>query len=163
MTGHTNLTAGERADLTVEFVSRRVLDCEAGLVRRLLVTNGGERTLLVSPGTTHPVGLRVGERYRLRGVLGCAPTPEPVGRRCPDCDGQLRPGGTIDTVHPAVREAAATLGLEAPFGVLDESSRLLSAEAEDDQPLRPAPADRSPPALVCTGCGAVATPEVCDR
>lgn len=162
MTGDTDLTVGERADLTAEFVSRRVLDCEAGLVRRLLFADG-ERPVLVSPGATHPVGLRVGERYRLRGVLGCAPVPEPVGRRCPDCDGQLRPGGTIDTVHPAVREAVAALGPDGAFGVLDESARLRSVGAEDEQPLRPAPADRSPPGFVCTGCGAVATPEVCDR
>jgi Ca-activated chloride channel family protein len=153
-----DLRAGERVDIVVEFISRRTVDTGEGRVHRLVVADRtGERVaLLVAPGREPPVGLETGASYRVAGLLGADPVETaPVAGDCPDCGGRLRPGSAADLAGSAVAAAAAELGLEAPFGVVDARTTVrpvLEAAPVDDW--TPMDAGReTPPEFVCRDCG----------
>jgi Ca-activated chloride channel family protein len=158
MTATTPRGDGVRQDWTVTFVSRRVVDGDGTRVRRLLVEDeqGERHALLVRPEVDHCVGLRTGERYQFQGVLGCTP-PAPAGdETCPHCGEPLRQGGTLDTLHAAVATAVDRLGIEEPFGVVDDRTVVRAvddARRDDWHPMHQPDERRAAPDYVCTACG----------
>jgi Ca-activated chloride channel family protein len=158
MTAHTPRGDGVRQDLTVTFVSRRVVDCDGASVCRLLTEDdrGESHRLLVAPDADPRVGLRTGERYQLRGVLGCTPPPTAGEESCPHCGGALRRGSAVDTVHGALATAVDELGIDGPFGVVDSRTSVSPADTEqvdDWQPMDTSDDSPDPPDYVCTACG----------
>jgi Ca-activated chloride channel family protein len=159
---HDDVREGKRTDLTVEFVSRRSLDADGTRVQRLLVSDrDGERfAVLVAPDTGLLPGLKTGETYGVSDLLGCRPVPDPApdAPDCPDCGATLRPGGAVDAVDPALAAAAAELGLDDRFGVVDETTTVGRAGGgdagiDDWRPMGDArPESVEAPDYVCTGC-----------
>jgi Ca-activated chloride channel family protein len=122
-TTYTDIRDGHRLDITVEFVTRRSIDCEDERVHRLLVADrtGTQFAVLVAPGSDALLDLQTGATYRVTGLLGTEPvtqSDEAVGE-CPDCGGQLRRGGALDTVDDAIADAASRLRLQDPVGIVD--------------------------------------------
>jgi len=161
-TTYTDIREGERTDITVEFVSRRAVDCGDRRVCRLLVVDrtGRQFSVLTTPDSGSFPGLKVGERYRFSRLLGAAPvgTVGETTAECSVCEGSLRPGRTIDAVNPAVGRAASQLELQDPFGIVDARASMWQVR---DGVAGVAPADaRDPtdstvtlPDYICVSCG----------
>jgi Ca-activated chloride channel family protein len=159
-TTYTDLKEGRRVDMTVEFVTRRVINCGDHTVYRLLVADGSgtQFQVLTTPDTEPPVGLRIGGTYRVTGLLGADPElPEDRhGRECPSCGGVLRPGAVLDAVDPVVGQAADRLGLDGRFGILDDRTSVRQTgrdrqSADNWTPMTDHGVDT--PELVCVDCG----------
>lgn len=160
-TTYTDIREGRRVEITVEFVTRRALCCDHGRVHRLLVADrsGTQFPLLATPDADPLLGLQSGERYLLSGVLGAQPHGSlgDRGEQCPDCGGTIRPGQVVDTVDPAVREAATRLDLVKSFGIVDTKATVLEiplgdTPVDDWIPIGP-DARMDLPDRVCASCG----------
>jgi len=150
-------TDGERGDLTAEFVSRRVINCDGQPVRRLLVKSDGRRhAVFVDPAVSTPVDLRAGDRYRFTDVLWCTTASESAPERCESCGATLRKGTVLDA-YPALREAADRI-ISDRMAIVTKDSGVVAAD--DDQGVddwtEMRPAEESPviPEVVCPDCGA---------
>jgi Ca-activated chloride channel family protein len=126
---------GQRLDSTITPVSRRVLDADGELVRRYLVRDEDdeEQVLLATPGSETLLDLKSGEQYRVRNLLWSLP---PVANgdgdaECPSCGGALRQARAVDAASQATARAAARLGLEEPFGVIDDQTVITRVRGED--------------------------------
>jgi Ca-activated chloride channel family protein len=176
-------TDGERGELTAAFVSRRVLECDGALVRRLAVrpadvdgsTAAGDEedgadtlALLVAPDADDGVDLAVGDRVRFEDLrwFDREAESESVDIECPHCGGDLHRGTAVDTLPVSLRTAVDRLGLTGAFAVITAESRLtvLDGDEDDDDRVddwRPLPNaadsssryDREPPAFICPDCG----------
>ena len=152
----TEIQEGSRLAVTAEFITRRVIGRGDAPVHRLLVADrdGAQVTVLTTPERSPPLGLQAGAAYRFVGLLGADPTvADSTEGRCGSCGGPLRPGGPLDTVDPAVGEAASQLGLEQPFGVLDAAATVRSVPAPDTPVDDWVPMAPQPPERVCMSCG----------
>ncbi|MFD1599844.1 vWA domain-containing protein [Halobellus rarus] len=122
-TTHTDLTEGARADITVEFLTRRTTRGE-NRVHRLLVEDEDDTrfAILVDPNSGLLPGLKTGRTYRFSGLLASAPAATNGGteEECPGCGGELRRGTVADAIDPEITEAAAELGVDQRFGIVDE-------------------------------------------
>jgi hypothetical protein len=134
-------------------VTRRVVDVDAGRVRRIEVRSdeGHEFPVFVSPTPAPLVFVEPGRRYRIVGLLWSGPpTTEYDPRPCLACGGPLRTGRAVDGVDPAVRQAAQQLGVTSPFGIVDGRTVV-------ERPTEPRSASVSGtppvPRAVCDGCG----------
>ncbi|MFT4889946.1 MAG: Ca-activated chloride channel family protein [Halobacteriales archaeon] len=156
----TDLGDGTRIDITVEFISRRPIECDGQRVYRLLVADrtGTRFTVLATPDSHSPVGLKTGARHRISGLLG-ATQPDPgsdAPAECPHCGGRLRTGGTVDAVDPAVASAAVELDLDEAFGIVDQRTTIRRVRDDEDvvddwSPMRE-DSPVSPPDYVCGSC-----------
>jgi Ca-activated chloride channel family protein len=125
---HTSLEVGVRTDATLEFVSRRTVELEEGVVHRLLVEDGGDNRIavFVDPSSGLLAGLKTGESYQFSGLLVSNPHASNGGnRQCPDCEHALRPGVVADTLNLDINAAAAKLGIEECFGIVDDRTTLV--------------------------------------
>jgi Ca-activated chloride channel family protein len=159
---HTDIRSGERLDLTVEFITRRSVDCAEGRVHRLLVVDqrGDQFAVLVQDGQL--CGLQTGATVEFRSLLGAAPVTgaEPTDADCPDCGGALRRGQVADACGPAIAAAAAALDLDETFGVVDSQTTTQQARSDDaaddlidDWQSFTDTGSVSPPDYVCPSCG----------
>ena len=155
------LRGGNRVDLTVEFLSRRTLGEGDRRVDRLKLRADsiGSLTVLTTPQSEPIQDLKTGADHQLHGLLGARPSERlpTIDRPCPTCSGALREAGAVDRVDAAVAEAAAELGLEEPFGILDQQATLVrerkhQGSKDDWTPIRRGDQDELP-AAVCTDCG----------
>jgi hypothetical protein len=125
-------TDDEWEALTAALISRRVLNFDGVLVRRLLMEADGRiLTLLVAPNADTLPDLGVGEQAHFNGVLRCTlwmTSAEEVA--CYHCGDQLNQRAPLDTVAPAIRDAAKELGLGGTFGVI--TSETCVSLIEDD-------------------------------
>jgi Ca-activated chloride channel family protein len=158
---YTDVRAGVRLDIEVEFVTRRSVDCEGGRVHRLLVADkmGEQFAILVTPDSSSLWDVRTGEKYKISGLLGSDPVNPTAATEanCPDCEGQLRSGHVVDTVGSAVAQAATDFDLSEPFGIVDEKTSVNRVQEEtavldDWQPMNESPTVQ-PPDFVCKSCG----------
>lgn len=159
---HTDLNEGVHLDIEVEFLTRRVVRRGDEPVHRLLVADsrGTQFAVLTTPDCDMPVGLRAGETYRLYGLLGADPgadnEPTGDGMDCPTCGSPLRPERVLDAVDSAVSEAADQLGLEEPFGIIDNRTCLRESTAETTPAEDWIPMDAGGSTgrleMVCTSC-----------
>jgi len=152
MATHTDITDGTRVDVTVEFLSRRPVDCQGERVTRLLVADadGTHFPVLVTPESESYPDLETGETYFLSGLLGADPVREPGDETpetpdtpdtsethdspdCPTCGAPLRRGRAIDAAGQVVRMAASHLGIEDTLGILDERASLSPVSGGDDE------------------------------
>jgi len=164
-TTHADLAAGERTDIDIEFISRQRLEYGGRTVHRLLVADreGTQFAVLTAPDADPVMGVKTGATHRVTNLLASRPIGEGDGdgERCPDCGERLRAGRVADAIDSAVASAAADLGVEKPFGVLDgaASIRRVSTDAtervDDWAPMETPEMPRSvdAPDYVCTGCG----------
>lgn len=119
-TTYTDIQDGTRLDITVAFVTRRSMDVPAGSLDRLRVTDTTGRSfpIVTTPDHDAPLDLKTGETHQVRNLL-CAVPPRQDGRvtaPCPDCEGELREGQTIDAAGADIRRAIADLGVDRPSG-----------------------------------------------
>ncbi|WP_257301023.1 VWA domain-containing protein [Haloarchaeobius sp. FL176] len=162
---YSDLNEEERIDITVEFVSRRVLDSGGNRVCRLLVEDdtGSRFAIFVTPDKGFLGGLRTGGKYTFTGLLGSAPSG-PVSRGtpdCPACGGPLRRGVVADAVDTAITDAVSPLGVEQLFAIIDEQTTVSRAERRTDvvddwQPMNVGGKSESAvtaPDYVCSDCG----------
>ncbi|WP_435348523.1 vWA domain-containing protein [Haloarchaeobius sp. HRN-SO-5] len=160
-TTHADVTEGQRLDVTVEFISRRPMDCAGERVRRLLVVDraGTPFSVFVTPDGDPLLDLKTGETYRLSGLLGAGPidSGESVAADCPDCGGTIRSGQVIDAAGPVLAQAKAELGITEPVGIVDDrtSVRLVRREdgtVDDWTPMQDGESVYAPD-YVCESCG----------
>lgn len=134
-TTHADITEGGRFDITVEFVTRRIVRRGEDSVHRLLFTDScnTQFAVLTTPDSSDPVGLRAGETYHLYGLLGADPAgpsgPIENGIDCPACGTPVRSERVLDAADIGVSEAATQLGLAEPFGVFDGRTCLRDSPA----------------------------------
>ena len=153
-----DLTAGERLDIVVEFISARTYRCgETRLSRLLVADRDGTRFSVLGIGTRTTVqDLRTGETYRLTGLLGAtSPALAPTDESCPDCGGPLRPGGTVDVIDRAFAQTAIQRDVGDRFGIMDTHTLVQShTEGPSPDPGRPRSDCRVPlpPDFVCRAC-----------
>jgi Ca-activated chloride channel family protein len=159
-TTYTDLRAGERLDIVVEFITRQSVDCEGGRVHRLIVedTMGEQFAVLIPPGSSPPWDLKTGSEYRVTKLLGA----DPVNRagksdvNCPECDGRLRAGQIIDTVGPTAVEGAGEFELDSTFGIADDETTVRRVQdngiVDDWRPMDTGDTV-TPPEYVCESCG----------
>jgi len=145
----TDLRDGCRLAVTAEFITRRAVD---GCHRLLLADSDGTRFVVLTTPEHRRPGLRVGETYRLAGLLGVDPTEADKTGTC-TCGGELRPGRAIDVVDPAIEAAMSRLGINGPFGVLDGEATVRAASAGDGPVDDWIPAGPRVPDRVCRSCG----------
>jgi|GEM_PF-2723544 len=153
-----DLTTGDRLDIVVEFISARTYRCgETRLSRLLVADRDGTRLSVLGIAARATVqDLRTGETYRLTGLLGAtSPTLAPTDESCPDCDGPLRPGGTVDVIDRAIAQTAIQRDVGDRFGIMDTHT-LVRPHTEGPAP-EPGSGqlDRrvaSPPDFVCRAC-----------
>ncbi len=160
---HADIRPGERLDLTVEFITRRSLDCVEDRVHRLLVADKeGDRFAILVQGR-QLCGLQTGATVEFRSLLGGAPVTdaEQTETECPDCADRLRRGRVADACDGAVAAAAVALGLEETFGIVDSQTTVHHAQSDDGldddliddwQSLADA-GSVGPPDYVCQSCG----------
>jgi Ca-activated chloride channel family protein len=166
---HTDLRAGVRTDITVDFVTRRTIDSGGTTVHRLLVEDatGTQFAVLVDPTSGLLAGLKTGATYHLSGLLGSEPSeaPQPADPDCPDCGTDLRNGVAADTIDPAITAATTELDVDTRFGIIDERTTVTrergDTDADEDEagvddwrPRTDEPAQDAitPPDFVCTQC-----------
>jgi len=159
-TTYTDLRAGERLDIVVEFITRQSVDCEGGRVHQLIVedTMGEQFAVLIPPGSSQPWDLKTGSEYRVTKLLGA----DPVNRagksdvNCPECDGRLRAGQIIDTVGPTAVEGAGEFELDSTFGIADDETTVRRVQdngiVDDWRPMDTGDTV-TPPEYVCESCG----------
>lgn len=170
-TTHADIREGNRLDITVEFITRRAVDCANGNVHRLLVadSSGQQFAVLTAPDSESSVGLRSGARYRLSALLGADPAGpvESVDAECSICGSPLRPGRVLDAVDPVVGRAASELDLDERFGIIDASAsiRPVSEQSVAVDDWTPSPVDDpvEVPDNVCVSCGRQVACERDDR
>ncbi|WP_302080620.1 vWA domain-containing protein [Salinibaculum rarum] len=158
---YTDVRTGARLDIDVEFITKRVIESEGSQVTRLLVADqsGEQFALLLTPDTDPIRDLQTGGTYRISGLLGAKPVDHTraYGEECPDCGGPLRRGHVVDGVSTAVTAAVARLGLEAPFGVVDDTTTVQPVADDGDvvDDWTPMNQERSieTPDFVCNSCG----------
>jgi hypothetical protein len=156
-TTYADIAEGTRLDIVVEFTTRRRIDCETGTAYRLLFGDetGAQVPVVTTAAGDALVDLETGGRYRFADLLGAASPDalERLDRACPDCGTELRRGGVLDAVHPAVAEAVAGLDVDGSVGVVDDRTTLARVGETDrtDGGTRPARLDL--PGAVCPDCG----------
>jgi Ca-activated chloride channel family protein len=159
-TTYTHIEEGARLDITVEFITRRAVECEDGRMHRLVVSDEADTqfTVLATPDSDRPVDLKTGGEYRLSGLLGATPvTSQATGEECPACGGPVRPRQAVDIVDSNVAAVTAELELDEPFGILDAQASMRGTEGDetvvdDWVPMQEKqPAER--PEYVCESCG----------
>ncbi|QSG13554.1 vWFA domain containing protein (plasmid) [Halapricum desulfuricans] len=159
----THTADGERTDFTGAFITRRTIDIDGTSVHRLSF-DGDEttQTLLIPAAADCNVhGLQTGRRYEITEARYCVPTAaaDPSDERCPNCDAQLRHAVAIDTAPAPLRQAAAELGINEPFFIATEQTRLVRADrgtVDDWQPMdRDDRTRHTAPDYVCDNCGEV--------
>lgn len=160
-TTHADMTDGNRHDITVEFITRRAIDCDGERVHRLLVADqaGQEFTVLATPDSESLSDLKTDATHRISGMLGADPaisTYKPDSE-CPDCGGRIRSGQAVDTAGSAIREAASQLFLGETFGILDDRAKVRRVHEDrslvDDWTSMDGAGSVNPPDYVCTSCG----------
>lgn len=158
---YADLRPGARVDIDVNFITRRVVDCEDTWISRLLVADkaGEQFAVLVPPESDSLPDIKTGSTYHISGLLGARPPDSGCGsvQDCPDCGGQLRPGQVIDTVGQAVAAAASQLGLDEPLGIADTTTSVQpvtdDADVVDDWTPMTTEQSVEPPDFVCNACG----------
>ncbi|MBV0926218.1 VWA domain-containing protein [Halomicroarcula limicola] len=160
-TTHADMRDGKRVDIAVEFITRRTIDCEGKRVQRLLVADrtGTQFTILATPDSEPLFDLKTGGMHRISGMLSAAPVTQtgPGSEECPDCEGSLRVGQTVDVVDSALAQIAARPGITDTFGIIDAETtvRRVSDDSTPVDDWTPMTADETvaPPDYVCTSCG----------
>jgi hypothetical protein len=155
-TTYADIEEGTRLDIVVEFTTRRRIDCETGTAYRLLFTDetGAQVPVVTTAAGDALVDLETGGRYRFADLLGAAPADalERLDRACPDCGSELRRGGVLDAVHPAVAAAVGELDVDGPVGVVDDRTTVARAGDADGPRDGTRPARLDPSATVCPTC-----------
>jgi hypothetical protein len=119
---NNSIHAGERTTLTAEFITRRTTETDEGTVHRLLMKqNGTNIPILVAPEAGQLPGLKTGDTYRFESVLGMT-TPSTGSRYstdCPNCGHIIQTDPLYELSPDGVFEAAANMGIEGQFGIID--------------------------------------------
>ncbi|MFC7233425.1 VWA domain-containing protein [Saliphagus sp. GCM10025308] len=160
-TRYADIADGKRLDIEVEFITRRVVECDGKRVHRLLVvdTSGKQFTVLTTPDSEPLLDLKTGGTHRLTDLLGASPitTSENIDSECPTCDGALRPGQVVDTAGSVVTQAASQFSIDEPFGILDARATIRRVHGSSGRVNDWTPMDTegqvAPPDYVCESCG----------
>jgi hypothetical protein len=136
---------GENEELTAVFVSRRVVECDGTLVRRLAVRpvdanrwgdpcEGETLSLLVVSGADGGVDLAVGDRVQFEGLRWCCREAEAdtVEAACSDASSRRHHGAALETLPRPIRAAIERLGLAGTFAVVTAETRLIVLGGDDE-------------------------------
>ncbi|QCC51412.1 vWA domain-containing protein [Halapricum salinum] len=160
----THTADGERTDFTGAFITRRTITLDGTSVHRLTFDTDDDttQTLLIPASADCTVyGLQTGHRYEISDTRYCVPTTaaDPSDERCPDCDAQLRHAVAIDAEPESLRRATQEFGIDDPFFVATDQTRIVRADrekADDWQPMDQGDRARhTAPDYVCDNCGEV--------
>ncbi|MEF8825307.1 MAG: VWA domain-containing protein [Halapricum sp.] len=161
MTATPDPDDGDVFDFTGDFITRRTLEYETTDVHRLTFETD-ERTIhLLVPAATDitAYAFQTGTEYRIRSAHYCVPPTDELAtdESCPDCDGRLRHGVSLDTQGEALQRAVVDLKLDVPFALATNRTTVTQTDRDRRDDWQPMQADTTrsltSPAYVCQQCG----------